>query len=100
MALTNHIQEALQKQAKLLRQPLTVTLELLPVCNLDCKMCYVRTGRAQVEKLGGLKKRKNGWNWPDSCAMQVLCFCCSRAERPFCTLDSRSCTLSCIRWAS
>ena len=56
MALTNHIQEALQKQAKLLRQPLTVNFELLPVCNLDCKMCYVRTGMAQVEKLGGLKK--------------------------------------------
>lgn len=60
MAYTNAIQEAMQKQAMLRRQPLTVNLELLPVCNLDCKMCYVRTSAAQVERMGGLKS-VNEW---------------------------------------
>lgn len=55
MAYTNAIQEAMQKQAMLQRQPLTVNLELLPVCNLNCKMCYVRTSATQVERMGGLK---------------------------------------------
>lgn len=37
------------------RRPLTVNFELLPICNLDCKMCYVRASAAQVERMGGLK---------------------------------------------
>lgn len=34
--------------------PLTVAFELLPVCNLSCKMCYVRKSMAEVQKAGGL----------------------------------------------
>lgn len=34
--------------------PLTVTFELLPVCNLSCKMCYVRKSMAEVNEAGGL----------------------------------------------
>lgn len=56
MALTSDIEKLLTEQARLKRRPISVNFELLPVCNLDCKMCYVRTGVAQVEKQGGLKK--------------------------------------------
>lgn len=34
--------------------PLMVAFELLPVCNLACKMCYVRKSRQEVEAAGGL----------------------------------------------
>lgn len=30
-------------------------LELLPVCNLSCKMCYVRKSMSEVRRAGGLK---------------------------------------------
>ena len=55
MGMTNRIQEMLIEQARQRRMPLTVNVELLPICNLNCKMCYIRTSREQVEKLGGLK---------------------------------------------
>lgn len=35
--------------------PLTAAFELLPICNLSCKMCYVRKSKAEVDKQGGLK---------------------------------------------
>lgn len=40
--------------------PLTAAFELLPVCNLLCKMCYVRKTMAQVQEAGGLM---NGKRW-------------------------------------
>lgn len=35
--------------------PLTGAFELLPTCNLSCKMCYVRKDMAQVKAAGGLQ---------------------------------------------
>lgn len=35
--------------------PIRGGFELSPVCNLNCKMCYVRKGKKQVEENGGLK---------------------------------------------
>lgn len=55
MALSSVMQEALMEMAKRKRTSISVNLELLPVCNLDCKMCYIRTSMAQVEYSGGLK---------------------------------------------
>ena len=42
-------------QAKAVRKhlPLTGTFELSPCCNMDCRMCYVRKTRKEVEKSGG-----------------------------------------------
>ena len=34
------------------------SFELLPVCNLNCKMCYVRKNMADVRREGGLKDGK------------------------------------------
>lgn len=33
--------------------PLSGTFELSPCCNLDCKMCYIRKTKQEVESLGG-----------------------------------------------
>lgn len=38
--------------------PLTAAFELLPVCNLSCKMCYVRKSMAEVREMGGIKDGK------------------------------------------
>ena len=54
MALTNDIEKLLEEDARRRRYPLAVKLELLPVCNLNCKMCYIRTDMAQVRAAGGL----------------------------------------------
>lgn len=55
MGLSNHIVELLVAKAKEKRMPITVNFELLPVCNLDCKMCYIRTDWKTVQSMGGLR---------------------------------------------
>lgn len=35
--------------------PITGSLELLPLCNLNCRMCYVRLSRAEMEARGRLR---------------------------------------------
>ena len=55
MALTSKLQKMLIERAHILRQPVSLALELLPVCNLDCKMCYIRSSMQEVEEKGGLR---------------------------------------------
>lgn len=48
------ITDRLWAKAVQYRVPLTMAFELLPLCNLSCKMCYVRKTPAEVKDLGGL----------------------------------------------
>lgn len=36
--------------------PLNASLELLPLCNMNCDMCYVRLSREEMEKQGSLRR--------------------------------------------
>ena len=46
--------EYLYRQASAAGLPLSGTFELTPVCNMDCKMCYVRLSRQAQEAIGPL----------------------------------------------
>lgn len=46
-----------------MRIPLTGAFELLPVCNLRCRMCYVRKSMAEVNALGGLLPAEQWLDW-------------------------------------
>lgn len=48
------IMKHLWDKAGIERIPLTGAFELLPTCNLSCKMCYVRKTQREVEEAGGL----------------------------------------------
>lgn len=43
------ITDRLWNKAGMMRLPLTGAFELSPVCNLHCKMCYVRKSTSEVE---------------------------------------------------
>lgn len=58
MAFSNEIMNYLRQKARATRSPITVNMELLPVCNLDCKMCYIRSTWKEVECKGGLIDRQ------------------------------------------
>lgn len=49
------ITEYLHKKASVMRIPLNGTFEITPVCNMDCKMCYVRMSRQQQEAVRPLR---------------------------------------------
>ena len=35
--------------------PLGGTFELTPLCNMNCRMCYIRMSREEMEKFGRMK---------------------------------------------
>lgn len=35
-------------------RPINGSIELLPLCNMNCRMCYVRLSRQEMDKLGAL----------------------------------------------
>ena len=51
----NSILKRLNEKAARSRTPIMAAMELLPVCNLRCKMCYVRKSMQDVRQAGGLK---------------------------------------------
>jgi len=55
MAKSTLFQRALYQEAKEKRFPISANFELLPICNLNCKMCYVRMDMKQAREMGGLK---------------------------------------------
>lgn len=49
------IQDRIYEKAAYAHIPIMCSFELLPVCNLSCKMCYVRKSMDYVRAHGGLK---------------------------------------------
>lgn len=57
----NELTDASKIELSLMRKafrsalPISGSLELLPLCNMDCQMCYVRLSRESADRLGGLR---------------------------------------------
>lgn len=55
MSNENILENRLYTIAAQKKVPVSGTFELLPVCNLDCKMCYVKKSMSEVRCAGGLR---------------------------------------------
>jgi len=55
MADASTFEKVLMKQALAQRSPINGSIELLPLCNMNCKMCYVRLSRAEMEAKGRMR---------------------------------------------
>lgn len=49
------------------RWPQNGVLELLPLCNLDCKMCYVKKTQAEADDMGGIIRGDEWCRIADRC---------------------------------
>lgn len=49
------IEKALIEKASRNNVPLSCSLELLPLCNMNCDMCYVRLSKEEMSRLGRLR---------------------------------------------
>ena len=56
----NPIEQMLVERAFRMRLPIACTLELTPLCNFDCRMCYVRLSG---EELRGRGRLLSGSEW-------------------------------------
>lgn len=50
--LMSPVENMLAIKADLAREPLGGTMELLPLCNMDCKMCFIRQNPNEMKKQG------------------------------------------------
>ena len=55
MADASTVERMLLSQARERNIPMNGSIELLPLCNLNCKMCYVRLSREEMEAQGRLR---------------------------------------------
>ena len=70
------LERMLLDRAKCARTPANGSIELLPLCNMNCDMCYVRLSRREME----------------------ACFFCSPEGSRFCIRSLERCTWVCGRW--
>ena len=56
------ITEYLHTKASRFGIPLNGTFELTPLCNMNCRMCYVRMDREQQESIAPLRTAESGWS--------------------------------------
>ncbi|MGN1344089.1 MAG: radical SAM/SPASM domain-containing protein [Traorella sp.] len=49
------IEEKLVAKATLANIPLGGTFELLPLCNMNCEMCFIRLNKAEMDSIGHLR---------------------------------------------
>ena len=47
-------EQMMLSRAAEMQRPVSGSLELLPLCNLNCDMCYIRMDKAEVDQKGGL----------------------------------------------
>lgn len=55
MADASSFEKVLLRQARMQKSPINGSIELLPLCNMNCKMCYVRLSRAEMEAQGTMR---------------------------------------------
>lgn len=55
MADASTVEQMLLNQARVRKIPANGSLELLPLCNLNCKMCYVRLTKQEMEAQGRMR---------------------------------------------
>lgn len=77
------IRDRLWRKAAQRRIPLTAAFELLPVCNLSCRMCYVRKSMDEVQKAGGLIRGEQWLAWAKEAAEAGLLYPLLTGGEPF-----------------
>ena len=77
------ISKRLWAKAGVQRLPLAGSFELLPTCNLQCKMCYVRKSAAEVQAMGGLLPTEEWLEYAREAQKEGLLFPLITGGEPF-----------------
>ncbi len=77
------IRDRLWTKAAMQRMPLSLAMELSPVCNLSCKMCYVRKSASEVRQAGGLIPGSQWLAWANEARQEGMLFPLITGGEPF-----------------
>ena len=89
------LEKILLKQANEKKVPINGTLELLPICNMHCKMCYVWQSKKYVEENGGLLSVEEWVEIAHEMQKSGVVFVLLTGGEPLLTLGLRSYMWSC-----
>ena len=53
---STQLEQLITAKADRQKVPIGGSIELLPLCNMNCKMCYIRMSRAEMEQQGRLRR--------------------------------------------
>lgn len=56
-----YAEKNLREKADILKFPIAGTFELSPMCNMDCRMCYVRMNKQEFDKTGERLRTADEW---------------------------------------
>ena len=65
------VERMLLDQARRIRTPANGSIELLPLCNMNCDMCYVRLSREEMEAKGRLRTADEWWKRRGDCVQRT-----------------------------
>ncbi|MDO4169635.1 MAG: radical SAM protein [Lachnospiraceae bacterium] len=77
------ITEYLHVKAARMRIPLNASFELTPVCNMDCRMCYVRMSKEQQEAVHPLRTAKEWLSLAEDAKQRGMLYLLLTGGEPF-----------------
>lgn len=83
------ITEYLHVKAARMRIPLNASFELTPVCNMDCRMCYVRMSKEQQEAIHPLRTAKEWLSLAEDAKKRGMLYLLLTGGEPFLRPDFR-----------
>ena len=75
--------EYLYRKASLNKTPLSVAFELTPVCNMACRMCYVRMDKKQQESIAPLRSAQEWFRIAEEAREHGLLYILLTGGEPF-----------------
>ena len=87
--VTPPITEYLYQKATMAGVPLSGTFELTPVCNMDCKMCYVRMSQREQNAIAPLKDAEDWISLGQRAANAGMLYLLLTGGEPFLRKDFR-----------
>lgn len=83
------LRKYLYQKAAAMRTPISGTFELTPLCNMDCRMCYIRMSPEEMRQRGRLYSAEEWIELGRACAEQGMLFLLLTGGEPFLRQDFR-----------
>ena len=75
--------EYLHRKASITKTPISGTFELSPLCNMDCKMCYIKMSKEKQESIARLRTNEEWLNLAKEARNEGMLFTFDRGRTIF-----------------
>ena len=75
--------EYLHRKASITKTPISGTFELSPLCNMDCKMCYIKMSKEKQESIARLRTNEEWLNLAKEARDEGMLFLLLTGGEPF-----------------